>query len=122
MAWGGAVWAMLTPLLVFAPIFGLASSGPSDVERANAFDAGRAGELLAVLTPVALLGCLGLVGTLLLRKGASQGRWFMGIAAGLLVLASLLGAASIGFFLFPGAFLLLCPTFWLPRGHRAGNT
>ena len=112
MAIVAGVWAVLTPLLVFLPIY-----DPSNaVEGAGATSASRAGKLgeaLAALGPAAALGIVGLVGAGFLWRGAVVGRAMLMVTAVALFGITIFTAPSVGPYLLPPAVLFGFPALWL---------
>jgi hypothetical protein len=114
VVWLAGVWAAFAPVLVFAPIFQIAD--PGGLRTANALQAGRLAEVLPVLVVFSGAGLLGLAGTALLARGRRRGRVVLGAAAGLLLVLTMLAAASFGILFFPAAMVLVVAALWLPHG------
>ena len=111
----GSVWALLMPLVVFLPAY--EPSEALESARTNAVEAGRLGETLGVLGPVAGLGLLALAGSYLVLKSWAPGRGLLGVSAAALLVLSMFSASSFGAFLLPAAFVLVFPALWL-EGRR----
>jgi len=106
-----AAWAMLSPLLLFLPVYDEVVMG-EQVSR-SAFGAGQVGAAMAVIGPAIAAGVIGVIGTRLVFGGLSNARLAIGLAALVLLLLSVLSATSLGPFLFPPAFLFFFPALWL---------
>lgn len=117
----GAV-ALVAPVLLIAPIFEphvlIGGQAAGAAARQSAIQVGRVGEALAALLPVSVAGLVGLIGARALAWGKWQGRWMMGLAAGALLILSVLTASSMGRYIFPLAFVLILAALWLQGQPR----
>lgn len=114
MARIAGAWAILAPLLLFLPLYDAADGDPTGV---SAIAAGRAAQALAVLLPVAALGIAALVSERLLSRGAPAGRILLTAIPFLLIILTVLTAATVGPYLLPPAILLIFPALWLQEAE-----
>ena len=113
---GACLWALLCPVIVLLPVFQapLSAPGVAAATGQNAMHAGRLGEALTALAPGAAAGAAGLAGIILVAEGAAWGRTLIAGAALVLLLLTILTAASIGEAFFPPGIVLALATLWLP--------
>ncbi len=103
------IYAALAPLLAFAHLYEDSFGYPG----LTAAEAGKLGQVLAVLLPASVCGLLALAGVGLVLKGYEAGRFLMMGATVVLFGIIAVTAPSVGPRLLPAALLLIVPSLWL---------
>jgi hypothetical protein len=106
----------LAPLLIFAPLACKGATTPItegqsgreiETEIVSWYDMGMAGQVLPILSFIALTGLLGLLAIGLYKRRPLLGKIFMWISASVMIIVSLFSIFSLGLFFLPASILLI---------------
>ena len=124
----GGIWGLLAPLLVFAPLTCKGATPPitegqsgreMETEMVSWYEMGMAGEVLPILSFIALMGLLGLLAIVLHKRRSQLGKIFMWISASVMLAFSLFSIFSLGLFFLPASILLIMAAIALRGGERS---
>jgi len=112
----GGIWGLLAPLLVFAPLQVKGATPPitgeqvgreMETEMVSWYEMGMAGEVLPILSFIALIGLLGFLAIVLHKRRPHLGRISIWVSASAMLAVSLFSIFSLGLFFLPASILLI---------------
>lgn len=114
---------MLAPVMVLLPITGRSATPPvtggqTETKMVSMVEAGVTGDALPILSAIAVMGVLGLLAILLIRRHSYLAAILLWITAIDMLILSLLSIFSLGLYFLPASILLLLAAIGMRREEK----